>query len=149
MSDIGKRVKSLLLGHKHGVLSVADRETHIPYGALVNYACDAAGLPIFLFSTLARHTQAVLAQPKASLLVSALPASGDILTGMRAAFMGKCVKLEQDNGLQAAYLHAHPYASGYIGFGDFGFWRLEPELIHTVAGFGQIATLPADEVFGA
>lgn len=148
MSDIGKRVKSLLLGQRHGVLAVSDSQTSIPYGALVNYACDAKGYPIFLFSSLARHTHALLKQPAASLLVNELPTTGDVLTGMRASIMGRCVNLGQNAEVQAAYLAAHPYAAGYVGFGDFSFWQLEPELIHTVAGFGQIATLPASEVFG-
>jgi hypothetical protein len=33
------------------------------------------------------------------------------------------------------------------GFGDFGFWRLEPEKAHAVAGFGRIETIPANELF--
>ena len=35
----------------------------------------------------------------------------------------------------------------YAGFGDFGFWRLEPERAHAVAGFGRIETIPANEMF--
>ena len=147
MSAIGKRVKSLLSTQKHGVLAVADRDSGISYGAYVNYACDAKGYPIMLISTLARHTQALNANPAASLLVADLPLSGDILTGQRACFMGHCRKIEYSEDMTAAYLAQHPYAAVYIGFSDFSFWRLQPELIHTVAGFGQIATLPATEVF--
>jgi heme iron utilization protein len=148
MSELGKSVKSLLLSQKHGVLAVIDRQTHSPYGALVNYACDHKGWPIFLFSALARHTQALIEDSGASLLVSELPSHGDVLTGMRASIMGKCVSLGQDQAAKDAYLALHPYAAGYAEFGDFSFWRLEPTLIHTVAGFGRIATLPATEVFG-
>ena len=147
MSEVGKRVKSLLLSQKHGVLAVTDRQTSIPYGALVNYACGHKGWPIFLFSALARHTQALTVDPAASLLVSEPFKSGDILTGMRASIMGQCVNLGQDQEAKVAYLALHPYAAGYAEFSDFSFWRLEPKLIHTVAGFGQIATLPAAEVF--
>ncbi len=139
MSEISKRVKSLLLAQKHGVLAVLDKTT--PYGALVNYACGSDGCPIFLISTLARHTQALLANPAASLLISDVPATGDILTGQRASFMGRCVKLAETAAAREIYLAKHPYAAGYVDFGDFSFWKLEPELVHTVAGFGQIATL--------
>lgn len=148
MSEIGQSVKSLVSSQKHGVLAVIDRQTHIPYGSLVNYACDHKGWPIFLFSTLARHTQALIEYPAASLLVCELPPNGDVLTGMRASLMGKCVSLGQDQAAKDAYLALHPYAAGYAEFSDFSFWRLEPTLIHTVAGFGRIATLPATEVFG-
>ena len=148
MSEIGKSVKSLVSSQKHGVLAVTDRQTRIPYGSLVNYACDHRGLPIFLFSALARHTQALTVNPAASLLVSEAYTGGDILTGMRASIMGQCVNLGQDQAAKDVYLALHPYASGYAEFGDFSFWRLEPTLIHTVAGFGRIATLPSAEVFG-
>jgi len=148
MSEVGKSVKSLVSSQKHGVLAVTDRQSHIPYGALVNYACDHKGLPIFLFSALARHTQALAVDPAASLLVSELPSDGDVLTGLRASIMGQCVRLGQDQAAKDVYLAWHPYAAGYAEFGDFSFWRLEPTLIHTVAGFGRIATLPAAEVFG-
>ena len=147
MSAMGKRVKSLLSTHKHGVLAVIDRESGISYGAYVNYACDAKGYPFMLISTLARHTQALQANPAASLLVSDLPQTGDILTGQRACFMGHCQQIEFSDDMKAAYLTQHAYAAAYIGFSDFSFWRLLPEFIHTVAGFGQIATLTATEVF--
>jgi len=146
MSEISKRVKSLLLAQKHGVLAVTDRATGIPYGALVNYVCNEKGMPIFLFSSLARHTQSLLVNPAASLLVADLPVQGDILTGQRASFMGRCVRLETDNAVKATYLVTHPYAAGYAQFSDFAFWQLKPELVHTVAGFGQIATLRASDV---
>ena len=45
------------------------------------------------------------------------------------------------------YLARHPAAELYAGFGDFAFWRLEPERAHAVAGFGRIETIPADEMF--
>jgi putative heme iron utilization protein len=45
------------------------------------------------------------------------------------------------------YLARHPAAEMYAGFGDFAFWRLEPERAHAVAGFGRIETIPADEMF--
>ena len=147
MSEIGKSVKSLVSSQKHGVLAVTDRQTSVPYGSLVNYACDHTGLPIFLFSALARHTQALSVNPAASLLVNELPPNGDVLTGLRASIMGQCVTLGQNQAAKEAYLALHPYAAGYAEFGDFSFWRLEPTLIHTIAGFGQIATLPATEVF--
>ena len=37
----------------------------------------------------------------------------------------------------------------YVDFSDFAFWRMVPEIIHAVAGFGRIETLGADDVFPA
>src|SRR5665213_2526915 len=113
MSEVGKSVKSLVSSQKHGVLAVTDRQSHIPYGALVNYAGDHKGLPIFLFSALARHTQALAVDPAASLLVSELPSDGDVLTGLRASIMGQCVRLGQDQAAKDVYLAWHPYCLLY------------------------------------
>ncbi len=127
--------KAVLLRAKTGTLSVLDFETGAPFGALVNVATDGAGLPLFLFSNLARHTRSLLVNPTASLLVSELPAEGDALTGFRATIVGRVSEIKND---PAQYLAKHPYAEMYIGFGDFGFWRMEPQKIYVVAGFGQI-----------
>ena len=127
--------KTVLSRAKTGTLSVIDFETGAPFGALVNVATDEEGVPVFLFSNLARHTKSLLANPIASLLVTELPAEGDPLTGFRATIVGAVFQTGIDS---TQYLIKHPYAKIYVGFGDFGFWRMVPQQIYVVAGFGQI-----------
>ena len=127
--------KTVLLRAKTGTLSVIDFETGTPFGALVNVATDEAGLPLFLFSKLARHTKSLLVDPAASLLVAELPEQGDALTGFRATITSTLSEVKIDPAL---YLAKHPYAEMYAGFGDFGFWRMTPKMIYVVAGFGRI-----------
>ncbi len=79
-------------------------------------------------------------------MVAEPPATGDALTGPRVTVMGRFVKVDEDR-VRRRYLARHPEASFYAGFGDFAFWRLEPERAHAVAGFGRIETLGKDEVF--
>ena len=140
-----EQIKTVLKGAKTGTLSVIDFETGAPFGALVNVAVDEAGLPVFLFSNLARHSKSLLANPAASLLIADLPPEGDALTGFRATIVGKIAKSEND--LQASYIAKHPYAELYAGFSDFGFWRMTPKMIYVVAGFGRIKSFSAEEVF--
>jgi heme iron utilization protein len=146
MSENGKLARAALRRGRTGSFATLDPEHGGPYVALANYACDGSGYPIFLFSRLARHTQGLLADARASLLVAEPATTGDALTGFRATFMGCAEQVAAEAVLQA-YLAAHPYAAEYAGFGDFGFWRLMPETIHVVGGFGRIATLRASEVF--
>ena len=127
--------KTVLSRAKTGTLSVVDFETGTPFGALVNVATDETGLPLFLFSKLARHTKSLLINPAASLLVAELPEQGDALTGFRATITGTLSEVKIDPAL---YLTKHPYAEMYVGFGDFGFWRMSPQKIYVVAGFGRI-----------
>jgi heme iron utilization protein len=136
-------VKTVLSRAKTGTLSVVDFETGAPFGALVNVATDEEGLPLFLFSRLARHTKSLLANPAASLLVSELPTQGDALTGFRATIVGTIAQVEIEAAL---YLQKHPYAELYAGFGDFGFWRMSPQDIYVVAGFGKIQNFKWNEI---
>jgi len=146
MSENAKQARAALQTGRHGSLATVDFETHGPYVALANYACDVQGLPIFLFSKLARHTKSLLADPRASLLVADIPPMGDALTGFRATFMGLMEPAKAEE-VSALYIARHPYAAGYATFADFSFWRLAPELVHVVGGFGRIETLNAKDVF--
>jgi heme iron utilization protein len=146
MIESAKQAKAVLQRARTGTLSVSDFESGTPFGALVNVATDEAGLPLFLFSKLARHTKGILADPHASLLVSELPGEGDPLTGFRATIVGE-MHAADDQTLRARYIEQHPYAELYAGFGDFGFWRMTPHSVYVVAGFGRIHSFAAKDVF--
>ena len=136
-----------LLGRtKTGTLATLNQDDGAPYASLVNVTQDEDGFPLFLFSTLAWHMKNLEADPRCALLVAELPGAGDALTGSRVTIMGR---LEPVAGpaVESRYLAAHPEARGYAGFADFGFFRLVPERVHAVAGFGRIETRAAAEVF--
>ena len=139
-------IKAVFIKAKTGTLSVIDFETGGPFGALVNVATDLNGLPLFLFSTLARHTKCLVADPRASLMVSELPGEGDPLVGFRATIVGHAEQLRGEH-LRARYLAKHPYAETYVDFGDFRFWCLKPEKVFVVGGFGRIQAFDASEIF--
>jgi heme iron utilization protein len=145
MIESAIQAKAVLQRARTGALSVLDFETGSAFGALVNVATDSAGLPIFLFSKLARHTKCIMADPRASLLVMELPGEGDALTGFRATIMGQLEKAGDE--LRETYIAQHPYAELYAGFGDFGFWRMAPHMVYVVAGFGRIHSFKAAAVF--
>ena len=140
-------VRAVLARAKTGTLSVIDFETGEPFGALVNVATDLSGMPLFLFSTLARHTKCLATDPKASLLIAELPSEGDPLVGFRATITGQAGQVQGDH-LRGCYLAKHPYAETYVDFGDFGFWTLKPRKIFVVGGFGRIQAFDASEIFG-
>lgn len=142
----GTEARLLLRQARTAVLSTLNRDDGVPYGSLVNVATDVTGWPLILISTLAWHTRNLQADARASFLVAKPPPSGDALTGPRITVMGRFVRVEE-NSLKRRYLARHPQASLYAGFGDFAFWRMQPERIHAVAGFGRIETMEAVEVF--
>lgn len=142
----GNEARNLLRRARTATLGTLNREDGIPYASLVNVATDVRGCPLILVSTLAWHTKNLLADPRASIMVAETPETGDALTGARVTVMGRFVRIE-DGQARRRYLARHPAAGFYAGFGDFAFWRMEPERAHAVAGFGRIETIGADEMF--
>lgn len=110
-----------------------------PYVSKVGVAADQGGAPVFLFSTLAAHTQDLLADPRASLLVEAPTTASNPLEGTRCTLVGRVKVLSgfEADAVRAAYLLRHPGAARYAGFGDFAPWRMHVEKVHFVGGFGR------------
>ena len=145
-SFTGTEARLLLRRTRTGTLATINCDGGVPYASLINVATDIEGQPLILVSTLAWHTRNLLADPRASVLVAELPKTGDVLTGARVTIMGWFEKADAPR-ISRRYLARHPEAAMYAGFGDFGYWRLVPEIVHAVAGFGRIETLEATEVF--
>lgn len=118
-------------------LSTGQGEEGWPYGSLVLTAVDHAARPILLISTLAEHTRNILRDNRVSLMFDGTTAYQERLTGPRVTVMGRAVKAE-DVHAKARFIARHPSAAMYAGFGDFAFYRVEPERAHIVAGFGKI-----------
>lgn len=119
-----------------------------PYGSLVTVAFDGEGRPLLLLSSLAEHTQNLTARAEASLLVAeALTPGADPLALGRATLLGRVARV--DGGEVAAardtFLAAHPSASYYVDFKDFGFWRLEPVSVRYIGGFGRMSWVPGED----
>ena len=142
----GTEARLLLRRARTAALGTRNLDPEGPYVSLANIATDPQGYPIIFISKLAWHTRNILAHPEGSLMVSEIPAEGDALTGPRVTIMGR---FEQVPAAEIAprYAHHHPAARGYLDFPDFSFWRLRPQKIHAVAGFGRIETMEPDEVF--
>jgi len=140
----GLEARKLLRRDRRGALGTLDRDTGIPYVSAVNVATDWQGMPVLLLSRLARHSQNLSADSRASLMVSELASEGDALTGPRVTYLGNAEKVENP-ALSDRYVSVHPYAAGYAKFADFSFWRLAPAAAHAVAGFGRIETLAKEE----
>lgn len=105
-----------------------------PYGSAVPYALDARGRPVFLISQLAAHTQNIGENPRASLTAH----QADVVTGSRISLLGEVTRIERQDPGAVRFLSLFPDAAAYAGFGDFGFFRLEPVAGHYIGGFGDI-----------
>ena len=126
-----------LLAREHtGVLStISVKLNGMPFGSVVDFAIDAEGRPVLLISGLAQHTKNLLADPRASLTVRDHTASNAV-EGARLTIAGTMRHIENEEG--APIWSARFPDTGWAGFGDFSYWRLEPAQTYVVAGFGAM-----------
>jgi hypothetical protein len=119
-----------------------------PFVSLVAYA-PAPDLSLFWLhlSGLAVHTRALLADPRAGLLIAEADQGGDPQQLARVSIQAEAAALPKDSpdypAAKALYLAAFPEAAQNFALGDFDLYRLRPILARYVAGFGQIFNLSA------
>ena len=135
--------KKLLRESRSGALATLMPGSGDPYCSLVNVATLADGSPVLLISRLAVHTRNILADTRVSLMVEERK-EGDPLQGARVMLSGKA-RLTEDPEARRRYLDRQPEAEMFAGFADFGFYAIDVNGAHLVAGFGRIVDLaPAD-----
>ena len=141
--------RDLLRRARHGALATLDPQSGDPLATRTGLAPDIDGAPVFLTSTLSAHTQALLADPRCSLLVGE-PGKGDPLAHPRLTVTGRAERVAPDAplraGLKRRYLARHPKAELYVDFGDFSFWRFEVARASLNGGFGRAYAMTAADV---
>ncbi len=111
------------------------------------YGLDARGRPIFLISTMAMHTQNLLTDSRASLLITQPDASGDPLGASRVTVMGNVLTIPKPEVADARrrYLERYTNSKYWVNFEDFSFYRMEVLDVYYVGGFGVMGWVPASE----
>ena len=136
--------KRLMRLARTGALATLEAEGGSPLTTLVGVASDFDGAPLFLMSTLSRHTRNLARDPRASLLLTGARDRGDPLNHPRVTLGGR-VDLEPASRAKSRYLQRNRKAALYAGFADFGMFRLRIESMHFNGGFGRAGALtPAD-----
>jgi putative heme iron utilization protein len=141
--DPAGTAKSLIRLTRYGSLGTLDTDG-APYASLVNVATDVDGRPILLVSRLALHTRNILRDARVSLLLSHV-GEGDPSAHPRVTIKGRAVATP-DERIRQRFLARHPASAAYAGFGDFGFYGIDPERAHLVAGFGRIHDLDPAQI---
>jgi putative heme iron utilization protein len=150
--NFAQNARRLIGERRAGVLAtISQRHPGWPYPAMMPYALDAQGRPVFLISTLAAHTQDLLSDPRASLQVSGELVEENPAQTPRVALMGTVtvVPPAERQAVRTAYIRQLPESELWADFGDFEFYRLEPMDIHYVGGFAAAAWIPPADYFSA
>jgi putative heme iron utilization protein len=140
----GLLARRLIRSARTATLATLDGETvGTPYGSLVLTACTLDATPLVLLSDLARHTRNFKADPRVSILF-ARPGV-EAINMSRATLIGSMEPCENEH-LRARFLRHHEGARDHMAFADFHLYRLVPESVHFIGGFGRIETLDASDV---
>lgn len=139
-----ERVRTLLVSERIGTLATqSHRHPGFPFASVMPYALMDDASPLFLISAMAIHTQNLLADPRASLLVMQSGADADPLGSPRATLLGSVQEIEATDAIRSAYLSRHPSAKYWIDFSDFSFFRLAVTDVYFVGGFGVMGWVSA------
>ena len=134
---------------KSVALATLEATSGMPYASLVTVALDVDGAPLLLISRLARHTQNLEADPRASLLFTpAAIAADDPLAGARVTVMGRLTPAANPTA-RDRFLANHPDAAPYARFADFRFFAMTIDHAHFIGGFGRIIEVPGAELLQA
>lgn len=119
-----------------------------PFCSVAPFVIDHSGQPVILISTIAEHTQNIIANSKLSLLVFA--GNEDLQASARLTLIGQALKIEKDDEhLRARYLRYLPQASSYFTMHDFSFYRIEVMQARYIAGFGKMGWVSREDIAGA
>ncbi len=141
--------RTLIREARFGALGVLDPADGAPFVSRVALACELDGRPVMLVSELSRHTQALRADPRCSLLVGE-PGKGDPLAHPRLSITGEALFLERDTPEHAAarrrFLARHPKAKLYADFADFSFVRLDMARASLNGGFARAYAMGEEDL---
>lgn len=147
-AEARRLAKDLLRRARHGALATLDPTTGEPLATRTALATDMDGAPVILTSTLSAHTQALLQDPRCSLLVGE-PGKGDPLAHPRLTLIGRAERIgegETRARLRRRYLARHPKAELYVDFADFSFWRVDVARASLNGGFGRAYAMTRADV---
>ena len=136
-----ERARTLVhLGRAGTLATLSRRHPGHPFASIMPYAIDDAGRPLLLISTMAMHTQNLMSDGRASLLVAQPDWAGDPLAAGRVTLMGDVRPVDASARAEArtAYLARHDNARYWVDFDDFGFWRLDVRDVYFVGGFAAM-----------
>jgi putative heme iron utilization protein len=137
--------KRLMRLARIGAMATLEAAGGAPLTTLIGVASDFDGAPLFLMSTLSRHTRNLAHDPRASLLLAGRHERGDPLNHPRVTLSGRVEPCAAPRA-KVRYLQRNPKAGLYAGFADFALFKLRIEDVHFNGGFGRAAPLTPAEV---
>jgi putative heme iron utilization protein len=113
-TTLAERGRTLVQLGRIGTLSTHSRkQPGFPFGSVMPYAPDEQGRPVFLISSMAMHTQNLMADARASLLVMQ-EGGEDPLGAARITLVGEVHPVPETETSAARELYLARHATGWL-----------------------------------
>ena len=142
--NVAEEARRFLRAHHNSVLSTLSKKlAGYPFGSLAPYMLDDQACPIILTSTLAEHTKNIEHDARVSLFVHEL--AQDSQAHARLTVVGHAQRLADQTTIKPRYLRYFPSATSYFDTHDFFFYRIEPQHLRFIGGFGAIHWISVED----
>jgi heme iron utilization protein len=133
-----REARQLLRAHRYGALSTLSQkfDGH-PFGSICPYLVDHDGSLLILISDLAEHTKNIKADPRVSLVTHSQD-DPHIQAQGRVTLVGTAQHVAERTATSKRYLRYFPEAATWLALQDFQFYRITPQAIRYIGGFGKI-----------
>jgi putative heme iron utilization protein len=137
--------RQLLRAHRYGALCTLSKkfDGH-PFGSITPYLVDHDGSLLILISALAEHTKNIQYDPRVS-LITHNQEDPHIQTQGRITVVGSAALVAEREQAGRRYLRYFPEAQTYYDMPDFQFYRIVPQALRYIGGFGDIHWVKADK----
>ncbi len=139
-----REARQMLRAHRYGALCTLSKkfDGH-PFGSITPYLVDHDGSLLILISTLAEHTKNIQHDPRLS-LITHNQESPHIQTQGRITVVGTAQIVTDKDKADTRYLRYFPEAQSYFDMHDFSFYRIMPQSLRYIGGFGKIHWIEAN-----
>ena len=139
-----REARQMLRAHRYGALCTLSKkfDGH-PFGSITPYLVDHDGSLLILISTLAEHTKNIQHDPRVSLIIHNQE-SPDIQAQGRITVIGTAQIITDRDKADTRYLRYFPETQSHLDMHDFSFYRIMPQSIRYIGGFGKIHWVKAD-----
>jgi hypothetical protein len=144
-----REARQLLRAHRYGALSTLSQkfDGH-PFGSICPYLVDHDGSLLILISDLAEHTKNIKADPRVSLITHSQD-DPHIQAQGRVTVVGTARFVAERDAIGKRYLRYFTEAATYLALQDFQFYRIVPQAIRYIGGFGNIHWIKAENYASA
>jgi putative heme iron utilization protein len=143
--SLAERARTLAAVGRIGALAThSNRFPGFPFGSMMPYAADEQGRPVFFISSMAMHTQNLLEDRRASLLITQPDVSGDPLGAARLTLLGVTEEVPAGD-VRELYLSRYENAKFWQDYTDFSYHRLEIAGVYFIGGFGVMGWISPDD----